>query len=141
MSALIASFGIQLGLKGGDEATIMRMLRAGADPDTEGIAGFSALLYMSSRGKVDEVQEILRLGANVNAIERDEWTALMFAAFRGDLQMVIKLMQSGSNPSMHNKRGDTAAELATREGHVAVVEVINSYSSTGGNRNLRHRGS
>lgn len=109
------------------------MLRAGADPDSEGANDFTSLIHFSGRGDVEAVQELVRLGANVNAFEKDKWTPLMFASFRGDIQNVIYLMNNGADLSMKNKGGHTAIDLAIQEGHQAVVEILKSFKT----KNLR----
>lgn len=72
----------------------------------------------------------------MNQAEDDKWTALMFAAFRGDIQTVVTLMNAGADPTRVNKLGATAMDMARREGHTAIIEIITSYTS---NKNLRTR--
>ena len=113
----------------GDEAKMLQMLRAGADPDSTGPNVFNALLHFASRGNVEAVQEIVRLGANVNVQESDKWTPLMFACFRGDIQSVIFLMNNGADQTLKNKTGETALDLAVGEKHTAVVEILKSFTT------------
>jgi len=133
ISALITSSGLSSALLGNDEMKMIQMLRAGADPDSEGANGFTALLHFSGRGNVEIVQEIVRMGADVNAQEADKWSALMFASFRGDIQTVIHLMNNDADQTLRNKAGKSALDLATNEGHSAIVEILKSYRT----KNLR----
>ena len=112
---------------------MLQMVRAGADPDSEGANGFTALLHFSGRGNTEGIQELVRFGANVNSAEKDKWTPLMFCAFRGDIQDVIFLMNNGADQTMRNNQGRTALEMATAEGHTAVAEILRSYRT----KNLR----
>lgn len=130
ISTMITSAGLLNALQVSDENKILQMIRAGADPDTTGTAGFTALSYFASRGNIEGVKELVRAGANVNQAEDDKWTPLMFASVRGDIQTVLYLINNGADIHMKNKNGVTAAQLAAAEGHSAVAEILNSYTKT-----------
>lgn len=136
---MITTSGLKSALFAADEKRMMAMLRAGADPDTIGPVGFSAVMHFASRGNVDNVQEIVRLGANVNIQETDKWTALMFACARGDIQNVVILMNNGADATLRNKDGASAMDIATKGKHDAIVEILKSYQVKGkGNLRRNH---
>ena len=47
---------------------MLQMVRAGADPDSEGTNGFTALLHFSGRGNTEGIQELVRFGLSTGQI-------------------------------------------------------------------------
>ena len=60
----------------------------------------------------------------MNALKRADWTPLMLAATRPEPACVALLLESGALPLLANKDGWTAAQLAARAGHLAVLDLL-----------------
>ncbi|XP_037068546.1 ankyrin repeat domain-containing protein 16-like [Pollicipes pollicipes] len=90
------------------------------------------------------LEVLIKAGCDVNALKRADWTPLMLASTRPDEPCVAALLGAGALPLLANKDGWTAAQLAARAGHLAVLErllaaeprLLDSRSRTG--RTLLH---
>jgi hypothetical protein len=69
--------------------------------------------------------------ADVNAVaEPDMYTPLMFAAMCGANEVIRLLLWNGARRSVKNKRGKTAAEIASFVGHYECAASISQYLPT-----------
>lgn len=58
------------------------------------------------------------------------WTPLLFAAFHGHVHCVALLLAAGADDTLATlDTGATALQLATKNGHLPVVRLLNSRSS------------
>lgn len=60
----------------------------------------------------------------VNIIDKDGNTILMKSAIAGDLRKAKRALELGANPNQQNKSGATAIILATRAGHINIVDLL-----------------
>jgi ankyrin repeat protein len=61
---------------------------------------------------------------------RAGWTPLLFAAFHGHVHCVALLLAAGADDTLATlDTGATALQLATKNGHLPVVRLLNSRSS------------
>ncbi len=110
-----------------DLPTVLRLLRIGANPRTQGCNFWwnTPLLLAVKSGDVAAVREILDYGADVN----EEWprfrTPLMGAATIGQTQIVKLLLARGGTGR------DEALRLAARRGHHQIVRVLARSGSAG----------
>ena len=97
-------------------AMVTALIEAGADvnsPDPD--YSHTALFWASAKGNKNSVKLLLaQPGIKLDAINTDGNTALMAAAEHGHTEIVEMLLKAGANVSITNKRGETAAALASR---------------------------
>ncbi|CAD0100683.1 unnamed protein product [Aureobasidium mustum] len=107
--------------------TVQALLKCGADVDTIGGYGHTALLSaaMSREGQFQEVIKLLlRAEANVDAQDFDGKTALHTAAQAGDLDLVRLLISRKAKINVKNNEGRSALDFACRQNHLKVVQYL-----------------
>ena len=64
--------------------------------------------------------------ADVNKVgdPKKGWTAMHVAARSGRLDIVEALLNSGGDPFVKDLKGNTPADIATKEGHVQLVSLL-----------------
>ena len=73
---------------------------------------------------------LLENGATVDATEEDGYTALMFCCENGHEQCVNALVEAKANIHAKNKDKDTALDIARREGHAVVCQLLEKEDPT-----------
>lgn len=114
-------------IEGGDMPALLRAIEDGAYVNIHNAAGWTPLIFATAMGDVAAVQSLLQRGAEPDRQENDGWTALMFAASNGNEKLVTTLLQAGASAGMRcGTAGDgpNAREIAAKEGHAEVAELI-----------------
>ena len=70
-------------------------------------------------------------GANVNARKFDYWTPIHISARHGHLGIVELLLGRGADTCMLNGDGLTAYQLALRQGHGKVADLLRDHGTRG----------
>ncbi|GEM_PF-735531 len=87
--------------------------------------GIHALFNAIQKNRVPMVKSILKSRlADPRGVTRDGCTPLMFAARMGNAPIVEILLDFGCNPHARNAQGDTAADIAMKEGHEDCARLI-----------------
>jgi ankyrin repeat protein len=122
----------------GDDRSVEILLKAGADPT--GIRGYAEfhkhldptgtepiwpLAQAAWGGHVKIVRVLLKAGADPNAQFSEHLTALTQAAGGGHLDVVRVLLAAGADPNHRSDLG-TAAELALKNGHSEIAQLLQS---------------
>ncbi|MFH1116140.1 MAG: DUF5989 family protein [Pseudomonadota bacterium] len=93
--------------------------------------GKTPLMYASSGGNLEVVRLLLERGAKVNARTGDGMTPLMYASSGGSLEVVRLLLERGAKVNASLFRGKrTALEMALRNGHSAIAEMLVAHGAT-----------
>ena len=95
----------------------------GADANITGFGGYSALDL--ARGNSELLKVLLETDPDINrrtGFER--MTALHRASNRGDTLLVSRLLAHGADPRLETKEGLTSGDLALKQGHHEVVELL-----------------
>ena len=72
----------------GDRAAVTRMLSKGADPNTPGPDGTTAIMYAASNGDVELVRALIKAGAHVTLKNQLGTTAITEAAIIGSARII-----------------------------------------------------
>ena len=83
------------------------------------------LIYWSSLGEVEQVEQTLQMGADVNCIDEDGYSALQAAAENGYLDVVKLLISKGAD--VHYKGQYTALELAKMSENKEIIEYLSKF--------------
>jgi ankyrin repeat protein len=117
------------------------LLENGADVNgpTAKFNGITALQAAAAQGHFQIALLFLEAGADVNA-SRNHWQgrALEQAAWNGRLDLVHLLLKAGADTHLPlEKRYTSATELARREGHIVVAELLEKWKRGGEARSAR----
>jgi quinoprotein dehydrogenase-associated probable ABC transporter substrate-binding protein len=83
-----------------------------------------AMFLPSSTRPIDIAKSLIERGANVNARSTKGVTALMIAATHNNPPMIGLLMESGADASLKDDQGQTATDVATRNGNIESAQAI-----------------
>lgn len=110
----------------GAGSAVSALLRAGGDPNRLNDSGRSALMFAASYGHTAIARALLDHGADLDAVSADHvgWTPLMAAACNGRAATVGLLLDRRANVDLKDKRGRTALDCATEQGHVDVIRLL-----------------
>jgi ankyrin repeat protein len=103
--------------------------------------GMTALGRAAYHGHFELVHYFLKIGAEVNASFSDSHypeTALEAAAFHGRLDMVYLLLKAGADMDLpREERYLDAAQGARKNGHIAIVDILQKWHESGGDPDSR----
>ena len=111
-------------LSGTDQLTPL-MIAAGQTSPAEG-----AMFLPGSTRPTDIARGLIDRGANVNAQSINGVTPLMIAATHNNAPMIGMLIDAGADVSLKNKLGQTAAEVAEKNGNLEAQQAILVLSSS-----------
>lgn len=105
---------------------LSRLIPSGLEPKPrkKSAEGIKALNYAIDRGNLAYAQQILNMGFDMNMTGNDGRTPLMRAAALGQGGMVELLLRNGADGSIVSQDNFTASELALRNGHQAVADIL-----------------
>jgi hypothetical protein len=101
------------------------LLDYGADVNAQDIHDQSPLYWASYGRHAKVVQLLLERGTNVNAQDNYSYhTPLHLASYWGDLEITRLLLDHEADMQIRNKSGLTAFQMATREEHHDIAQVL-----------------
>jgi len=108
----------------GDRATALTLLAKGADPNTPGPDGTTAIMYAAANDDVELVRALIKAGANVKAANQFGTSAVTEAAIIGSAPIVDALLKAGADPNFKNPEGETPLMAVARGGHVEAAKRL-----------------
>ena len=108
----------------GDRAAVTRMLSKGADPNTPGPDGTTAVMYAASNGDAELVRTLIKAGANVKLKNQLGTTAITEAAIIGSAPVIDALLKAGADPNTKNPEGETPLMAVARSGNVDAARLL-----------------
>jgi uncharacterized protein len=102
----------------GDRAAALRLLAKGANPNTAGPDGTTAVMWAASNDDLELVRALVKAGANVTLKNQLGTSALTEAAIIGSAPVIGALLKAGADPDTRNPEGETPLMAAARSGHV-----------------------
>lgn len=109
----------------GHRAVVTALIGKGARPNIPDKEGWTALMYAAQNGHLRVVKTLIQnASADPNAANDGCWTALMYAARNGHLEVVKFLSKNKANVNLTNRNGYTALDIADKQGHEGIVELL-----------------
>jgi len=109
----------------GQTKIVQKLIGAGAEVNAQDKTGSTALMFAASGPYAETVQLLLDNGAEINRVDSTEhFSALMWAAAEGQSEVVELLLKNGADPSLKDVDSDTAESFAAKNGHAAVVKIL-----------------
>lgn len=108
----------------GDEDTVVRLLRAGADPGAPDEDGQTPLYLAAVQDEPGIVRRLLDAGAVPDLLSSGTDSPLCGAACAGYEEVVHALLAGGAAPDLVEEGGFTALAWAVPGGRAAVVEAL-----------------
>ena len=104
------------------------LLETGANIERRNAFQRTALLRAAWFGHLDVCRLLLDWGAKVDT--QDTWkdTPLHDAAWKGLLSVVKLLVERGADVRLKNDKGQTASDVARKQGHNSVADWLDSVS-------------
>lgn len=118
-----------------DRATVLALLKKGANSNARNKDGVTALMLAASRGYADLVALLLDRGADLRASDREGNSVLRYA----DAPAILHLLhRRGADINARNKDGETLLILAARGGWNAP-QYVKALLTEGADPNLRDK--
>src|SRR5262245_50087737 len=108
----------------GDRAAAMQLLSKGANPNTPGPDGTTALMWAASNDDLELVRALIKAGANVSLKNQFGTSALTEAAIIGSAPVIEALLKAGADPNTKNPEGETPLMAVARSGKVEAARLL-----------------
>ena len=108
----------------GDRAAVVRLLTKGANPNTPGPDGTTAIMYAAANDDLELVRALIKAGANVKLANQFGTSALTEAAIIGSAPIVDALLKAGADPNTRNPEGESALMAVARTGKVDAAKRL-----------------
>ena len=108
----------------GDRAATLRVLATGANPNTPGADGTTAIMWAASNDDLELVRALIKAGANVKLRNQFGTSALTEAAIVGSAPVIDALLKAGADPNAKNPEGETPLMAVARSGKVEAARLL-----------------
>ena len=108
----------------GDRAAAMQLLAKGANPNTPGPDGTTALMWAASNDDLELVRALIKAGANVTLKNQFGTSSLTEAAIIGSAPVIEALLKAGADPNTKNPEGETPLMAVARAGKVDAARRL-----------------
>jgi ankyrin repeat protein len=116
---------LSLACGNGSSPLVMKLLEAGANPNSTQMSGETALMTCARTNAVEAVEALLARGADVNAKEKSlGQTALMWGASEGHAGVVQTLLKHGADVQARSADGYTALLMAARGADLPTTQAL-----------------
>ena len=106
----------------GNRAVVRALLRAGVDANlAHEDGGQTPLLAAVEGGHLRIVKRLLKAGASPNGVDEEGTTPLMVVE---DVEIARALLERGAQRNARNKQGETALDVARREGRGEIAQLL-----------------
>ena len=108
----------------GDRRAALSLLAKGADPNTPGPDGTTAIMWAASNDDIELVRALIKAGANVKLKNQFGTSAIAEAAIIGSAPIIDALLKAGADPNTKNLEGETPLMAVARSGKVEAAKLL-----------------
>ena len=108
----------------GDRRAALSLLAKGADPNTPGPDGTTAIMWAASNDDIELVRALIKAGANVKLKNQFGTSAITEAAIIGSAPIIDALLKAGADPNTKNPEGETPLMAVARSGKVEAAKLL-----------------
>lgn len=108
----------------GNLSAVNQAIKAGADLETRGKRGETALLAATHANHVDVARTLIEAGADVNSKDSINDSPYLYAGARGHLEILKLTLSHGADLKSTNRYGGTAIIPASERGHVETIRTL-----------------
>lgn len=108
----------------GDADAVRAALRAGADLETRGEGGMTALVAATKANHVEAARALIDAGADVNAKDDIQDSAYLYAGARGHDEILRLTLDHGADLASTNRFGGTALIPASERGLLSTIAIL-----------------
>src|SRR5580658_2731798 len=109
----------------GDHAAALRLVGAkGADVNSAGADGSTAIMYAAANGDLELVRALIKAGANAKVANQLGTSALTEASIIGSAPIIDALLKAGADPNFKTPNGETPLMAAARSGKVDAAKLL-----------------
>jgi len=108
----------------GDRTAAVSLLARGANPNTPGPDGTTAIMWAAANDDVELVRALIKGGADVKATNQFGTSAITEAAIIGSAPVLDALIKAGADPNTKNPEGETPLMAAARSGKIDAARRL-----------------
>jgi ankyrin repeat protein len=108
----------------GDRAAALHLLSKGANPNTPGPDGTTAVMWAAANDDLELVRALIKAGANVRLTNHFGTSALTEASIIGSAPIIDALLEAGADPNTRNPEGETALMAVARSGRIDAAKRL-----------------
>ena len=107
-----------------DGPTVRMLVKQGADVNSQGSDGATALLWIAQADDLETADALLKAGAKVATPNALGLTPVYVAAEHGNAAMLRRLLDAGASVTTTDSAGDTLLMAAVRAGNPDAVQLL-----------------
>ena len=130
---------MELILKACNPDKLKEIIKAGADVNTKGICGCTALSNIAARGNTDIAEFLLNAGADVNTTDIFGRTPLHEAVLHGRTEAAYMLIEHGADINARENNGCSVLEFSVWHGNIDCVRMLLSRGANADIKNSKGR--
>jgi ankyrin repeat protein len=108
----------------GDRKAALALLAKGANPNTAGPDGTTAVMWAAAHDDLELVRALIAAKANVSLKNQFGTTAITEAAIIGSEKVLDALLKAGADANTRNPEGETPLMAAARSGRVEAAKRL-----------------
>ena len=108
----------------GDRTAVLALLAKGANPNTPGPDGTTAVMWAAANDDLELVRALINAKANVGLKNQFGTTAITEAAIIGSEKVIDALLKAGADPNTRNPEGETPLMAVARSGKVEAARRL-----------------
>ncbi|MCK5138107.1 MAG: ankyrin repeat domain-containing protein [Bacteroidales bacterium] len=114
----------------GESASVLMLLKRGADPNAKADGGMTALMYAAESGNVTVVKLLVLNGAELELTHVENTTPLMVAVLNQHFDAAQYLLEKGADPDHHDDFKGAALIYAAAMNEYRIADLLLHYGAS-----------
>lgn len=123
-------FNLMIAASNGHVSEIIRIIKEGADVNTETEEGATPLIFAVTNNHPEAVKTLLNYKSDVNKITSGYETPLLIAVKNANFEITESLIRAGAQVDYPNIYGATPLNLASVSGYLDIVDLLLYYGAS-----------